>query len=132
MRKTQLIDEGISPDIDIDAELYHFFMTKLEDQSLIQLLMIDQDEIVASGAILIFEFPPTYTNKSGKKAYVTNMYTRNEYRGKGIATRLLTMLVDETKLLGISKMWLGASKFGSPVYKRFGFDESGGWMELNV
>ncbi|MEK5382799.1 GNAT family N-acetyltransferase [Niallia sp. FSL W8-0635] len=132
LRKTQLVDEGIKADKDIDKELEAFFEKKFTDESLIQLIAMEQNEIIATGAIVIYDFPPSYTNKSGKKAYVTNMYTKNEYRGKGIATSLLTKLVDEAKSLGITKMWLGASKLGRPVYKKFGFKETDEWMELEL
>ena len=105
---------------------------KLAEEYLIQWIVEEQTEIIATGAIVIYDFPPSYTNKSGKKAYVTNMYTKNDYRGKGIATGLLTKLVDEAKSLGITKMWLGASKLGRPVYKKFGFKETDEWMELEL
>lgn len=82
LRKFQLVDEGITADKDIDNELEDFFQRKLAEGSLIQWLVMEENEIIATGAIVIYEFPPTYTNKSGKKAYVTNMYTKNAYRGK--------------------------------------------------
>lgn len=132
LRKTQLVDEGIKADKDIDKELEAFFEKKFIDESLIQLIAMEQNEIIATGAIVIYDFPPSYTNKSGKKAYVTNMYTKNDYRGKGIATSLLTKLVDEAKSLGITKMWLGASMLGRPVYKKFGFKETDEWLELEL
>jgi ribosomal protein S18 acetylase RimI-like enzyme len=131
LRKKQLVDEGIETNIDIDSELYIFFKNKLIDGSLIQLLVEDNEEIIACGAIIFYEFPPTYTNKSGIKAYITNMYTKENYRGQGIATNLLTKLVDEAKNSGVSKIWLGASKLGRPVYKKFGFKETDEWLELN-
>ena len=132
MRKTQLVDEGITADKDIDNELEAFFQSKLAEGSLIQWLVDEQNEIIATGAIVIYDFPPSYTNKSGKKAYVTNMYTKNDYRGKGIASSLLTRLVEEAKNLWITKMWLGASKLGRPVYKKFCFTETDEWMELEL
>lgn len=132
LRKNQLIDEGVSADKDINDELEDFFQRKLAEGSLIQWLVIEKNEIIATGAIVIYEFPPTYTNKSGKQAYVTNMYTKNAHRGKGIAITLLTKLVEEAKNLGIKKMWLGASKLGRPVYKKFGFKETDEWMELEL
>ncbi|WP_312094121.1 GNAT family N-acetyltransferase [Niallia sp.] len=131
-RKTQLVDEGIKADKDIDIELEAFFRKKLAAGSLIQLVVEEQNEIIATGAIVIYDFPPSYTNKSGKKAYVTNMYTKNDYRGKGIASSLLMKLVEEAQNLGITKMWLGASKLGRPVYKKFGFTETDEWMELEL
>ena len=132
LRKRQLVDEGINPDNDIDEELRDFFQNAFLSGSIIQFLAVNQGEVIASGAIVIYSFPPSYTNKSGKKAYVTNMYTRKDNRGKGIATNILSKLVEEAKSLGISKMWLGASVLGRPVYKKFGFQETDEWMELEI
>ena len=132
LRKKQLIDEGIEPNIDIDEELIDFFFNKLSDGSFIQWLVEDKEEIIACGAVILYDFPPSYTNKSGKKAYITNIYTKQNYRGQGIATNLLEKLVDEVKTLGISKIWLGASKMGRPVYKKFGFKETDEWLELEL
>lgn len=128
LRKQQLVDEGIEPNIDIDAEL----RVKLGEGSLIQWLAEDQGEIVASGAVIFYEFPPSYTNKSGKKAYITNMFTNENHRGQGIETKLLGKLVEEAKSAGISIIWLGASKMGRPVYEKFGFKEVDEWMELHL
>ncbi|HWJ78553.1 MAG TPA: GNAT family N-acetyltransferase [Niallia sp.] len=132
LRKRQLVDEGINPDNDIDEELRDFFQNAFLSGSIIQFLAVNQGEVIASGAIVIYSFPPSYTNKSGKKAYVTNMYTRKDNRGKGIGTNILSKLVEEAKSLGISKMWLGASVLGRPVYKKFGFQETDEWMELEI
>ncbi|GIO27494.1 N-acetyltransferase [Ornithinibacillus bavariensis] len=132
LRKKQLLDEGIDPNIDIDTELYNFFEEKLNEDTLIQILVEDGREIIACGAIVFYDFPPTYTNKTGKKGYITNMFTKEDYRGQGIATSILNKLVDDAKEFGVSKLWLGASKLGRPVYKKFGFKESDEWLELDV
>lgn len=132
LRKQQLIDEGIEPSQDIDAELQVFFNNKMRDGSLTEWIAEDNAEIIATGAVIFYDFPPSYTNKSGKKAYITNMYTREDYRGRGIATQLLTILVDEVKAAGISRIWLGASELGRPVYKKFGFQDTDEWLELNL
>ncbi|MGG4380631.1 GNAT family N-acetyltransferase [Priestia megaterium] len=132
LRKKQLVDEGIDPNQEIDPELKEFFTNKMSDGSLIEWVVEDNNEMIATGAIIFFEFPPTYTNKSGKKAYITNMYTKESYRGQGIATKLLTKLVAEAKTAGIIKIWLGASRLGRPVYKKFGFKETDEWLELDI
>jgi len=132
LRKKQLVDEGIEPNQEIDTELKEFFTNKMSDGSLVEWVVEDNDKIIATGAIIFYEFPPTYTNKSGKKAYITNMYTKESYRGQGIATKLLTKLVAEAKTAGIIKIWLGASKLGRPVYKKFGFKETDEWLELDI
>jgi GNAT superfamily N-acetyltransferase len=132
LRKAQLIDEGIEPNQDIDEELIHFFNEKLQDGSLIQWIVVNQGSIVATGAIIFYDFPPSFTNKSGRKGYLANMFTKAEYRGQGIATKLLDTLVKEAQDADVSKLWLAASTHGRPVYKKFGFNETNEWMELSL
>lgn len=132
LRKRQLIDEGIEPSVNMDDELLSFFERKLRDGTLIQWLVEDHGEVVACGAVLLYEFPPSYTNKTGKKAYIANMFTDENYRGRGIAKELLAKLVKEVRAAGISKIWLGASEMGRPVYRKFGFIESDEYLELDL
>lgn len=73
LRKKQLIDEGIVPGCDIDNELTDFFTKKLSDNSMVEWVGIEDNVIVASAAIVFYDFPPTYINKSGIKGYITNM-----------------------------------------------------------
>ena len=60
------------------------------------------------------------------------MYTNGNYRGQGIATMLLTKIINEVKISGVSTIWLGASKMGRSVYKKFGFIETDENLELNT
>ena len=95
IRKQQLIDEGLRPCTDIDEELHSYFAGKLADGSLVEWLAEEDGQVIATAAIAFMEFPPTYTNRTGIRAYVTNMYTAPEYRGKGIASAMLEKLTDE-------------------------------------
>lgn len=132
LRKKQLMDEGIEANKDIDEELIRFFQQKLTDNSLVEWVVEDEGKIIATAAIVFYEFPPTYTNKSGIKGYITNMYTDPAYRGRGIASSLLDTLVDEARERKVEKLWLGASKLGRPVYLKYGFKETNEWLELNT
>lgn len=132
IRKKQLMDEGITPSTNIDDELGDYFLAKLKDDSLVEWLLEENGSIIATAAVAFMEFPPTYTNPSGIKGYITNMYTSPTHRGKGIAMALLQKLVDEAKGRGVRKLCLGASEMGRPVYRRFGFSEMDGWMEMEL
>ena len=55
---------------------------------------------------------PTYNNPSGTKAYIMNMYTKPEYRRKGIAYKTLDMLIKDIKSKGISAISLEATEMG--------------------
>lgn len=132
IRKKQLRDEGIEPNINIDKELTAFFDDKLADGSLIEWVVEYNEEIIATAAIIFYQFPPSYTNKTGWKGYITNMYTKDNYRKQGIATLLMDKLVEEAKGRGIKNLWLGASQLGRPVYEKYGFRQTGEWLDMNI
>ena len=73
---------------------------------------------------------PTYHNPSGYKAYIMNMYTRPEYRRKGIAFRTLDLLVKESRKRGIESISLEATAMGRPLYEKYGFTKMNDEMEL--
>ena len=132
IRKRQLIDEGISPDTDIDEQLKRFFTDALQGDDFIEYFLEEDDEIIATAAIILIPFPPSFSNPSGIRAYITNMYTAPAYRGQGIAFDLLALLIEEAKKRNVRKAFLGASKMGRSVYARFGFRETGEWMEMDL
>ena len=132
LRKKQLIDEGLESTTNIDFELKSFFENTMEEGSLIEYVAVDDNNIVATGGVLFYNLPPSYSNTSGRIAYITNMYTKDEFRGRGIATVLLNILVDEVKKSGCKVIKLQASVHGKPVYKKFGFNESEGHMIMKV
>ena len=132
LRKKQLIDEGFAPSTNIDFELKSFFEKTVEEGSLIEYVAVEDDNIIATGAVLFYNLPPSYSNTSGRIAYITNMYTKDEFRGRGIATALLNILVEEVKKSGCEVINLKASVHGKPVYKKFGFKESEDHMIMRI
>ncbi|MFT4145559.1 MAG: GNAT family N-acetyltransferase [Mobilitalea sp.] len=132
LRKKQLIDEGISPAEDTTEEMHKFFEKKMSDGTMVEWVVEDDHKIIATSAIVFYEFPPSFTNKSGIKGYITNMYTAPEYRGQGIASSLLDKLIGEAKERNVHKLWLGASEMGRPVYLKYGFEEKNIWLDLHI
>lgn len=131
LRKQQLIDEGSNPIIDIDHDLETFFTNVITDESLYQLLAVENEEVIATGAIIYYPFPPSYINQSGERAYVTNIYTHPNFRGRGIAQQIISLLIKDAEVRDIKKIFLAASPLGKPVYKKLGFEEAHEWMEIN-
>ena len=131
LRKKQLIDEGTTPDVNIDEELHEFFHRRFKNDEIVEWVLEDGGEIVATCAILFYEFPPSFTNKTGIKGYITNVYTKPELRKRGIATEMLGFLTKEAKKRGVKKLLLAASDLGRPVYEKFGFIEASEWLKLD-
>lgn len=87
-------------------------------------------EIVGCGGICIYDEMPSPDNLSGKCAYLMNIYTRQEYRYQGIATRIVEHLIAEAKARNIEKIYLETSADGERMYRRLGFKDMKGYMKL--
>lgn len=83
-----------------------------------------QEEFVGCGGICFTQIVPTVENHTGKAAVIVNMYTRPAWRGKGIAYRLLDVLVQEAMARGVSEISLESTPQGAALYKRYGFVEN--------
>ncbi len=114
---------------DFRSKTREYFLCHIEDESFIAWLAVDGGEIIATSGMCIYDVPPTYGNPSGRIAYLVNMYTVSEYRGQGIAAKLLELLVDEAKTRQCDRITLNTSKAGRPVYEKFGFVDVPGEME---
>ena len=80
---------------------------------------------VSCALLLVVEKPMSPSFLSGRTGTVFNVYTRPEYRRKGIAKRLMEMLLQCAREKELSVVELKATKDGYPLYKSLGFSESG-------
>lgn len=87
-------------------------------------IALEDNYIVAAAGVCIYEKPPSITGGSGIVGYVTNVYTRNEYRGRGIATQLMKDLNELARKKKVEKLHLGATAEGVGIYKSLGYQES--------
>ena len=109
-----------------------FFSETLADGSFVSAIAFDGAEAVACSGLSIQRVPPSYGNPGGMRGYITNMYTRPSWRRKGLAVRLLDMLVEEARKRGCQWLYLNASAAGRPVYERYGFVPDDGEMKLCI
>lgn len=132
MRKQQLLDEGLQAVTNINMELNDYFNSSLEDGTFISWIALDNDKIVATSGICFYQLPPTYSNPTGKTAYITNMFTLNEYREQGLATKLFDMIIDEAKKRDYKIIRLHASSDGKSLYIKKGFLDTDGYMAMRL
>lgn len=93
-------------------------------------LALGGEQFAGAGGVSYFQVMPTYHNPSGNKAYIMNMYTRPEYRRRGIAYHMLDLLVRDAADRGIDAISLEATRMGRPLYEKYGFTQMGDEMEL--
>lgn len=111
------------------ARTREYFLRDVPNGNIIVLLAMEEDEVIATGGMCIHHVPPTYGNPSGKLAYLVNMFTLPRYRNRGIAARLLELLVEEARAGGCDRVALNTSKAGRRVYEKYGFTEVPNEME---
>lgn len=59
-----------------------------------------------------------------------NVYTRREYRRRGIARKMVELLIRETWKKGVTEISLDATESGRPLYESMGFTDSSECMTL--
>ncbi len=122
LRIRLLTEEAVFEVIDIKKELRDYFYEEL-NKTIIISVAEDEGELVATSAVMIQQYPPSFGNREGLRAYITNVYTAPQYRRKGLGTKLLDILVEEVKNRGLSYIWLWSTKQGVPLYKKYGFKD---------
>ena len=108
---------------DMREQLPDYFARKL-GADLVAFVARDGDKLIAAAYLLIIEKPSNPMIPGGLAGEVLSVYTEEEYRGKGICSRLIKDLVDYGRVKGLDRIDLKATKDGYPVYERQGFKES--------
>ena len=120
-----LLEEGIvfteAELADVRQNCREFFTTTIQANTFVA-YVAQKDEAVLSTAFL------TLSNRPPRKAYqsfcvgtVYNVLTYLQYRRQGLATKVLTALLQEAKALGVSSVDLLATKDGEELYDKLHF-----------
>lgn len=107
-----------------------FFLNKMKCNEFMAWLAEVDDDIIATSGLSFLQKPPHFINITGEYAYIMNMYTKPEWRRKGIGSALLEKLFEEIKSRGIQSIVLHATLGGRPLYEKYGFRENDGDKEM--
>lgn len=107
-----------------------YYRAALADGSHAAWLVFDGDTWIGAGGVSFYRIMPTYHNPSGRRAYLMNIYTRPDYRRRGIARHMVDLLVGEARQRGITAISLEATDMGRPLYEDYGFVQMPAEMEL--
>ncbi len=95
-------------------------------------LAFDGEKAVGCATICYITLMPTFDHPIGKRAHIMNVYTNADYRRRGIARQMITMLLDEARGRGASYVSLDATENGRPLYASLGFAPNDENMGLNL
>ena len=126
---------GLAADADmgeVEEQSREYYREALRDGTHTAYLVFDGGRFAGAGGVSYYRVMPTYHNPGGRKAYIMNMYTRPEYRRKGIAYRTLDLLVADAREKGITFISLEATAQGRPLYAKYGFIPMNDEMILRI
>jgi GNAT superfamily N-acetyltransferase len=79
-------------------------------------------ENIGGAGLWLPDWPPHPRRPDTRRGYVMNVYVQPEYRGQGIAKRLMIAVMDWCKEHNTMIISLHASDAGRPVYEGLGFE----------
>ena len=107
----------------MDASFTPYVRRGLEDGLYRGWLACSADgQVVAGGGLIVHEWLSYPWAADPRRAYIANVYTEPEQRGKGIARRILKAIVDWCRDEGLQVVYLHASECGRPLYTSLGFE----------
>jgi predicted acetyltransferase len=121
------LQEDLGAISDKDLELMQETLPSYYDKHLNKDLMAyvarDEMDIVSCALLLIVEKPMSPLFITGKTGTVLNVYTKPEYRKKGYAKKLMTIMLEDAKAEDMSVIELKATEDGYSLYKSVGFED---------
>ena len=83
--------------------------------------VFQNEELVAVGALCLFNRLPYWENLSGAEGYILNIYTSAQARNFGFANEILDQILVFSRQKGIKRLWLSSSEQGKGIYAKRGF-----------
>ncbi|MDE3056719.1 MAG: GNAT family N-acetyltransferase [Bacteroidota bacterium] len=81
-------------------------------------------QVVAGGGVIVFDYPPSARDSSPKRPIIVNVYTEPEYRRRGIARKLMEMMIEWCRAQNFGSIMLHASDEGRRLYESLGFQQT--------
>ncbi|MCK5045961.1 MAG: GNAT family N-acetyltransferase [Candidatus Heimdallarchaeota archaeon] len=99
----------------------NYLKKEMSSGNFIAWLAISNNEIIATSGLITIQRQPQLWNMTGQEVYIMNMYTKPEWRRKGIGTAILEKLIEEARNRGIEAIKLHATPMGKTLYEKRGF-----------
>jgi len=79
-------------------------------------------EVIAGAGLWLMPWPPHLVAPDQPRANILNVYTKPEWRGRGVARQLMETILNWCAAQGIRAVILHASDAGKPLYRSMGFE----------
>ena len=89
-------------------------------------------EPIGSLILLLYPRLPSLANLRTREGYLINVYTRPDWRGRGVGGSLMDAALAHARRLGLARIRLHASPLGRRLYSHYAFHGREDEMELDL
>ena len=98
---------------------------KLADGSYMGWAIEEDGEVIAGAGLILVDWPPHPLHPDeSRRGYLLNVWVDREFRGRGLAKRMVLAAQEEARAMGVGYLTLHASDLGRPVYEGLGWAAS--------
>jgi GNAT superfamily N-acetyltransferase len=124
-RRAMFSDAGVGSETDLNLmseAVEAYFRQAIADGSYRAYLALDSKGTVVAGAgIALPILPPSPDNLNSRRAMILNVYTEPQWRRRGIARKLMLVMIEWCRQQGFGYVDLHATTDGRALYEQLGF-----------
>lgn len=123
---------GLSGEYEYDENYISESRRYFESGEQTTVIASDGETLVGCASLSYTWIMPTFSHPTGNRAHLMNVYTRADYRRRGISKKMVEILIDEAKENGVTEISLDATEIGRPLYESLGFKASDSCMVMDL
>ena len=123
---------GLSGEYEYDENFIFESRRYFESGEQTTVIASDGETLVGCASLSYTWIMPTFSHPTGNRAHLMNVYTRADYRRRGISKKMVEILIDEAKENGVTEISLDATEMGRPLYESLGFKASDSCMVIDL
>ena len=123
---------GLSGEYEYDENFIFESRRYFESGEQTTIIASDGETLVGCASLSYTWIMPTFSHPTGNRAHLMNVYTRADYRRRGISKKMVEILIDEAKENGVTEISLDATEMGRPLYESLGFKASDSCMVMDL
>ncbi len=115
--------EGSPGELDRMVEVMRPWLSQALDRETYQGWLAENTDarVVAGGGVVILSWPASPRDPYNRRALIVNVYTEPEFRGRGLARKIMMTILEALKRQGLRSAALHASAAGRPLYESMAF-----------
>ena len=123
---------GLSGEYEYDENFIFESRRYFESGEQTTVIASDGETLVGCASLSYTWIMPTFSHPTGNRAHLMNVYTRADYRRRGISKKMVEILIDEAKENGVTEISLDATEMGRLLYESLGFKASDSCMVMEL